>query len=138
MTTSNRDIFSKIRDCAAPARIVLKNEFVTCFHDNDPDAPVHILIIPNKKFVTLADAEEDDVLYLGHMLLAAKQIAHKFGVSDSGYRLIMNINRDGGQAVKYLHLHLLGGVRLGRLLSLPPSSKRIMHQFREGGVPRCD
>lgn len=130
------DIFSQIRDGRSPASIVYKNKYVTCFHDIHPDTPVHVLIIPNRKFETLADVSEDvseseepDVLFLGHMLLAAKKIAEQFSISSSGYRLIMNINHDGGQEVRYIHMHLVGGLRLGRMLSLPSSSKKKMRKL---------
>lgn len=131
---SELDIFSKIRDGDAPASIVYKNEYVTCFQDIMPSAPVHILIIPNKKFETLSEASDADVLFLGHMLLAAKKIAHDFNVAESGYRLIMNINHDGGQEVQYIHMHLVGGLRLGQMLTLPSSSKKKMRKLQKSAV----
>ena len=128
---SETDIFSKIRDGTETATIVYKNEYVTAFHDIAPNAPVHILIIPNKKMETLADATDADVMYLGHMLLAAKQIAKDCEVDESGYRLIMNINHDAGQEVRYVHMHLVGGLRLGNMITLPSSSKKKMHKLRK-------
>ena len=124
----SKNIFEKIRDGEAPANIVYKDTYVTAFDDVSPDAPVHILIIPNKKMESLNDIDEDDHMYLSHILLAAKKIANKFDIADTGYRLITNCNSDGGQEVEYLHFHLVGGVKLGRMITLPKSSKKIFNK----------
>ena len=120
-----KNIFEKIRDEEAQANIVFKDEYVTAFLDIDPSAPVHILLIPNKKIVSLNEIEEEDSIYLSKLLITAKQLAKKHNISESGYRLITNCNKDGGQEIPYLHFHLVGGVRLGKMISLPKDSKKI-------------
>ena len=122
-----KNIFSKIRDGEAEAKIVLKNDFVTAFEDIDPSAPNHIIIIPNKEIPTVNDIQDSDALMMGHLFLAARDIAKKLGIDNSGYRLIMNCNKDGGQEVFYCHLHLVGGCPLGRILKLPKDSKKMMN-----------
>ena len=121
-----KNIFSKIRDGEAEAKIVFKNEFVTAFEDIDPSAPNHIIIIPNKEIPTINDILASDVLLRGHLFLAAIDIAKNLNLDNSGYRLIMNCNKDGGQEVYYCHLHLVGGCPLGRILKLPKDSKKMM------------
>ena len=89
---------------------------VTAFKDIAPQAPVHILIIPNKEIPTVNDVSADDELMLGRMFTVAAKIAKENGIDKSGFRLIVNTNRDGGQEVFHVHMHLLGGRRLGRML----------------------
>lgn len=120
-----KNIFEKIRDKEAPANIVYQDEYITAFDDIYPDAPIHILIIPNKKIVSLNNIEEEDTIYLSKILLTAKKLAKQFNIDESGYRLISNCNKDGGQEIDYLHFHLVGGVRLGKMISLPKESKKI-------------
>ena len=120
-----KNIFEKIRDKEAPANIVYQDEYITAFDDIYPDAPIHILIIPNKKIVSLNNIEEEDTIYLSKILLTAKKLAKQFNIDESGYRLISNCNKDGGQEIDYLHFHLVGGVRLGKMISLPKDSKKI-------------
>lgn len=108
-------IFSKIATGEIPADIVYQDDRITCFRDINPAAPVHILIIPNKEIPTLNDL--DDEALAGHMLLTAKRLAKQEGIDESGYRLIMNCNRDGHQEVFHLHLHLMGGRPLGGMVS---------------------
>jgi len=98
------------------ADIVYRDERVTCFRDANPAAPVHILIVPNKAIATINDLSEDDAALAGHMMLVAARLARDEGIAESGYRLIANCNRDGGQEVFHLHMHLLGGRRLGPLV----------------------
>lgn len=109
-------VFSKIVSGEIPAPIVYKDDHVTCFRDINPAAPVHILIVPNKEVPTVNDLEAEDELLAGHMLLVAKQLAQQEGIAESGYRLIINCNREGGQEVYYLHLHLLGGRPMGPMV----------------------
>ena len=127
----SKNIFEQIRDGDSPADIVYKNEYVTAFKDIYPDAPVHILIIPNKKIVSLNDVLEEDSKYLSEIFLAAKHIAQQFNIHESGYRLITNCNKDGGQDVDYLHFHLVGGLPLGRMIGLSKDSKKIFKKFKE-------
>ncbi len=105
-------IFSKIISGEAEADIVYKDEQVTCFRDIKPKAPVHILIVPNREIATVNDLDQDDIPLIGHMILTAKMLAEREGVAERGYRLVMNVNQEGGQVVYHLHLHLIGGRQL--------------------------
>ena len=125
-----KNIFEKIRDKESPAEIVFENKYVTAFKDICPNAPVHILIIPNKMIKSLADIEEEDAMFMAHILLAAKKIAEQFNIHQSGYRLITNCGKEGGQEVPYLHFHLVGGVPLGRMIGLPKASKKLFNQIK--------
>ena len=123
---SEKNIFAKIRDREADSKIILQNKFVTAFYDIDPSAPVHVIIIPNKEIRTVNDVCDEDALMLGHIFIAARDIADKLGISENGYRLIMNCNKNGGQEVFYMHMHLVGGCPLGNILKLPKNSKKMM------------
>lgn len=109
-------IFSRIIKGEVPADIVHRDERVTCFRDINPAAPVHILIVPNKEIATLNELQEEDETLAGHMLLVAKQLAEREGIAESGYRIIINCNREGGQEVYHLHMHLMGGRRMGPMV----------------------
>ncbi|OCG59733.1 HIT domain-containing protein [Gilliamella sp. Fer4-1] len=109
-------IFSKIIRKEIPADIVFQDDKVTAFRDISPQAPKHILIIPNKLIPTINDVTEQDEVILGHMVTIAAKIAKQEGIDESGYRLIMNCNKDAGQEVFHIHMHLLGGKNLGRLI----------------------
>lgn len=110
-------IFSKIVAGEIPAEIVYQDERVTAFKDIHPLAPVHILIIPNKEIATVDDVSPEDEATLGHLFVVAKEVARKLGIAESGYRLIINCKGDGGQEVFHLHMHLLGGKKLGSMLA---------------------
>ena len=110
-------IFSKIINGEVPADIVYWDDLVTCFRDINPAAPTHVLIIPNREIATVNDFEDGDEQLVGHMVLVAARIAREEGIAESGYRLIINCNRDGGQEVMHVHLHLLGGRRMGRMVA---------------------
>lgn len=110
-------IFSQIISGDIPATIVYQDDLVTAFRDIHPLAPVHILIVPNKEIATVNDLSDADEQVAGRLLLAARRIAVQEGVADSGYRLIINCNRDGGQEVYHLHMHLLGGRRMGPMVA---------------------
>ncbi|KAA3655810.1 MAG: HIT domain-containing protein [Calditrichaeota bacterium] len=109
-------IFSKILRKEIPADIVYEDDRVTAFRDINPKAPTHILIIPNYNIPTANDATEKDEAVLGHLVVVAGKIAKQEGIDEKGYRLIINCNRDGGQEVYHLHMHLLGGRPLGRMI----------------------
>ena len=109
-------IFSKIIRREIPADIVYQDELVTAFRDINPQAPTHILIVPNKLIPTVADVTPADEAALGRLFTAAAHIAQEEGIADDGYRLIINCKTHGGQEVYHLHMHLLGGRRLGRML----------------------
>ena len=103
-------IFGRIIRRELPADIVFEDDLVLAFKDVNPQAPVHVLIVPKQKEIpTLNDSGTEDRELLGHMLLTASTIAGEMGIAESGYRLIMNCNEEGGQTVYHLHLHLCGG-----------------------------
>ena len=110
MLTDN--IFQKIIDRQVPARIVYEDDRCLAFHDVNPKAPVHVLIIPRKVIPTHADVKPEDRELLGHLHLVAAQLADKLGIGD-GYRLVLNCKERAGQTVPHLHLHLLGGRDFG-------------------------
>jgi len=110
-------IFRKIIDKEIPSEMLYQDEFVTAFRDISPQAPVHILIIPNKLIATANDIKIEDEVLIGKLYVVAKSLAKQEGIAESGYRLVMNCNKDGGQEVYHIHLHLLGGKPLGRLVS---------------------
>ena len=109
-------IFAKIIRGEADADIVYQDDRVTCFRDINPAAPVHILIVPNKEIATVNDLTDDDQELVGYMFLTAKRLAREEGIHENGYRLIINCNRDDGQVVDHLHLHLLGGRPMGAMV----------------------
>ena len=109
-------IFSKIIRKEVPADIVYQDDLVTAFKDINAQAPTHILIIPNKIIPTVNDVTPDDEAALGRLFVIAARIAQEQGIAESGYRLIVNCNRDGGQEVYHLHMHLVGGRPLGPML----------------------
>lgn len=109
-------LFEKIIARELPAEIVFEDEHLIAFHDIHPKAPVHILIIPKKPIARIAEAGEDDQWLLGHLLLRARRIAIELKLEKSGFRLVINNGKDGGETVPHLHCHLLGG----RTLKWPP------------------
>jgi len=111
-------IFRKIINKEIPSDMLYQDEFVTAFRDISPQAPVHILIIPNKLIATANDIEVEDEVLIGKLYTVAKKLAKEEGIAESGYRLIMNCNQDGGQEVFHIHLHLVGGQPLGKLISV--------------------
>ena len=113
---ADKTLFEKIRDGEIPATIVHRDDLCIAFRDIAPQAPVHVLVVPNKPIPRVALAEQTDGAVLGHLLFIAAQIARSEGISESGYRLIINNGPDGGEAVPHLHVHLLGG----RKLDWPP------------------
>ena len=109
-------LFCKIADKEIDSDIVYEDEHVIAFNDINPQAPHHILIIPRRHIATLNDIDPEDSDLLGNLFLAARNIAQQLGVSENGYRVVMNCNRDAGQTVFHLHLHFLAG----RPLHWPP------------------
>lgn len=110
-------IFSKIIRKEIPADIVYQDDLVTAFRDINPRVPTHILIIPNNLIPTVDEVTPDDELALGRLFTAASKIARDEGIAEDGYRLIVNCRRHGGQEVYHLHMHLLGGRPLGRMVA---------------------
>lgn len=105
-------IFCKIVAGEIPSDIVYRDEEVVVFRDISPQAPVHLLIIPEKHIPALTDLTEAESSLVGRMVNVANQLAIGEGVSESGYRLVINCGQQGGQLVPHLHLHLLGGRQL--------------------------
>jgi histidine triad (HIT) family protein len=108
-------IFCKIAQGTIPSRKVYEDDQVVAFHDIEPQAPVHLLVIPKKHIATMNDCEANDAALLGHTLLAAKQVAREAGLADNGYRLVNNCGTDAGQLVFHFHWHILGGEKLASL-----------------------
>ncbi|HOM82229.1 MAG TPA: histidine triad nucleotide-binding protein [Armatimonadota bacterium] len=106
-------IFCRIAAGSLPARVVYQDEQVVAFEDVNPQAPVHLLVIPRKHIPNLLGVGEEDEALGGHLMRVACQVAREKGVAESGFRVVANINRDAGQSVDHLHLHVLGGRGLG-------------------------
>ena len=109
-------IFSKIIAGEIPADIVYQDEQVTAFRDIEPQAPIHILIVPNKEIPTVNDMRIEDEQLVGHMFTVAQQIALREGIAEDGYRLLVNCNRNAGQEVFHLHMHFFAGRLLGPMI----------------------
>jgi len=102
-------IFCQIIEGKAPGKILFRDEQVTAFRDAHPIAPIHILIVPNIHISTVNDMTTDNECLVGHMVNVAQRLARDYGVSTSGYRLVLNTGPDAGQTIFHLHLHLIGG-----------------------------
>lgn len=102
-------LFCQIANRERPVKMVYEDEQSVAFEDINPKAPVHILIVPRQHLATILDATQADDRLLGHLLLVANLIAKQIGIAERGFRLVINCNSEGGQAVFHLHLHLLGG-----------------------------
>ena len=109
-------IFAKIIAKEIPADIVHETDEVIAIRDVNPKAPTHILVIPKKPIARINDASSQDANLLGMVLLTAAEIARKLGLDRSGYRLVINNGKDGGESVPHFHVHLLGG----RAINWPP------------------
>ncbi|MBS9441366.1 purine nucleoside phosphoramidase [Photorhabdus heterorhabditis] len=109
-------IFSKIIRREIPSDIIYQDDLVTAFRDISPQAPIHILIVPNVLIPTVNDVKPEHELALGRIMTVAAKIAEQEGIAEDGYRLIMNCNRHAGQEVYHIHMHLVGGCHLGPLL----------------------
>lgn len=108
-------LFCKIVEGTIPARKVFEDDQVVAFHDIQPQAPVHLLVIPKKHIASMNEWEAGDAALLGHTLLSAQQIAKEAGLAESGYRLVNNCGSDSGQLVFHVHWHILGGEKLAGL-----------------------
>ncbi|AQU02840.1 MAG: histidine triad nucleotide-binding protein [Dehalococcoides mccartyi] len=106
-------IFCQIVKGEIPAQIVYRDEDLVAFKDINPQSPVHILIIPRRHIANLTELDEADTELAGKMILLAGKLAREMDIAESGYRLVINSGREGGQVVNHLHLHLLGGRQLG-------------------------
>ncbi|MFC0268705.1 histidine triad nucleotide-binding protein [Kushneria aurantia] len=106
-------LFSKIINREIKADIVYEDDELLAFNDINPQAPVHILIIPKREIATLNDLGEGDAEIVGRLHLAAAKLAKEKGIAEEGYRVVMNCNDMGGQSVYHIHLHLMGGRQMG-------------------------
>lgn len=111
-----KTIFQKIIGREIPAKFVHEDELCIAIHDVTPQAPIHVLIIPKQLIPRIGNASGSDQALLGHLLLTASNVAKQLGIAESGYRLVINQGRDGGESVPHLHVHLLGQ----RSLAWPP------------------
>jgi len=111
-----KTLFEKICDKEIPAEIVYEDDQVVAFRDIAPAAPTHVLVIPRKAIPRVNEAQAEDQSLLGHLLLKAAEVARSIGLSESGFRLVINNGKDGGESVPHLHCHILGG----RSLQWPP------------------
>jgi len=113
---TEKTIFKRIIDGEIDADVVHEDELCLAFRDVAPQAPTHVLVIPKKEIVSVAEIADEDQALVGHLYLVIRNIAKELGLAESGYRVVVNTGQDGGQAVNHLHFHLLGG----RPLSWPP------------------
>jgi histidine triad (HIT) family protein len=109
-------LFCKVARGEIPATVVFEDTDIMAFRDINPQAPAHLLVIPKTHIATLNDIDTDHAPLLGQMILTAKKLAAEEGFADAGYRLVFNVNSDGGQTVHHIHLHILAG----RQMSWPP------------------
>ncbi|MDF2548143.1 MAG: histidine triad nucleotide-binding protein [Anaerosolibacter sp.] len=109
-------IFCKIAMKEIPAKVVYEDEHILAFHDIQPAAPSHVLVIPKEHIPSMAQLEEHHKVLIGHIHLAIQDIAVKLGIHETGYRIVNNCGEQGGQTVHHLHFHLLGG----RHMQWPP------------------
>ena len=105
----NDCLFCKIISNEIPSDCVFENENIYAFRDINPQAPVHILIIPKTHISTINDVDDNQKLLVGEIFLTSKKLAEKEGIAENGYRTVFNCNKNGGQQVYHIHLHLLGG-----------------------------
>lgn len=109
-------VFCSIIEGKIPSQKVYEDDKILCFKDINPEAPIHLIIIPKKHIESINDLENKDVELIGHIFLKVKQIAKELKIDESGYRIVNNCGKDGGQTVPHIHFHLLGG----RSLNWPP------------------
>ncbi|MBI3898332.1 MAG: histidine triad nucleotide-binding protein [Gammaproteobacteria bacterium] len=109
---ANDCLFCKMVSGAIKPDIVYQDDAMLAFRDINPQAPVHVLVIPKRHVATLNDLQPQDAALIGQLTLTAQRLARELGVADGGYRTVMNCNLDAGQSVFHIHLHLLGGRRL--------------------------
>lgn len=109
-------LFCKMVEGEIKADVVYETDSLFAFRDINPCSPVHVLLIPKKHIANLAELDDEDTLLMGEMMQAAKKIAEAEGLSESGYRTVMNCKEDGGQTVYHMHMHILGG----RAFTWPP------------------
>ncbi len=113
---ASETVFDKILSNEIPANRVFEDEDVLAFHDINPQAPVHVLVIPKKKITSFADFNDKDAVAVGNYMKKVALVARQLGLDEDGYRVVFNHGRDGQQTVEYVHAHILGG----RAMKWPP------------------
>ena len=119
--------FEKIWDGELPAEVVYKDDQIIAFGPLRRQTPVHFLIVPKKRITTITDLKDEDAEVLGKMFIVARDLAKKYGISETGFRLAINTNEDAGQSVFHLHMHLLGGMKTGPMVDqtyVDPDAKK--------------
>ena len=106
-------IFEKIIAREIPAKFIFEDEEIAAFHDVNPQAPVHFLVVPRKVIPRIAQAAPEDQALLGRFLLVARDLAKELGLNEAGFRIVINNGRNGGETVPHLHVHVLGGRPMG-------------------------
>jgi histidine triad (HIT) family protein len=106
-------LFEKLIARQIPSEVVYEDDQVFAFRDIHPQAPTHILVVPKRPIPRIGEAKPEDAPLLGHLLLKAAEVAKSVGLAESGFRLVINNGRDGGESVPHLHCHILGGRPLG-------------------------
>ncbi len=114
----NGSVFTKIINRELPATIVYEDEDIISFIPLKKQARIHLLIVPKKEIYTINELTDQDALLMGKMMLVAKKLAKENGISETGYRLSINVNEDAGQSVFHIHMHLLGGNELGPMVDI--------------------
>ncbi|NOY39272.1 MAG: histidine triad nucleotide-binding protein [Nitrospirae bacterium] len=109
-------LFCRIAEKKLPAKLVYEDEFAVAFEDINPQAPIHVLVIPRKHISTSLELKEEDNALVGRLFQIANRIARQKGIAERGFRIVMNCNAEAGQTVFHLHIHLLGG----RVMHWPP------------------
>lgn len=105
-------IFCKIANKEVPAELLFEDDHIVAFNDINPQAPIHIILIPREHYASLNEIPDDKKSILSHILLKARQVAREKGIAEKGYRVVLNTARDSGQEVLHIHFHLLGGRRM--------------------------
>lgn len=116
ISSMEKTVFQKIIDREIPAKVVYEDERCIAFHDAAPQAPVHCLVVPKTPIARLSEATVEHEALLGHLVMVANIVAELKGINRSGFRLVVNCGKDGGETVPHLHMHVLGG----RSLQWPP------------------
>lgn len=123
-------LFCSIAGEKTETQLIYKDDQVVAFADIDPKAPVHILIVPKKHIASTAELQEADEQLVGQLVFAAKKIAAEEGIEEDGYRLVFNTKSHGGQIIDHIHLHLLGGQKLGSMVWSPRLNKVLKRPLK--------
>ncbi|MGY8767766.1 MAG: histidine triad nucleotide-binding protein [Pirellulales bacterium] len=112
---SEKTIFKKIIDGEIPADVIYEDDKCMVFRDINAQAPTHVLVIPKKEIASIDDIADEDAQLMGHLWIVVRDVAKQLGLT-GGYRVIVNCKEDGGQEVPHIHLHILGGKRIGKMV----------------------